>query len=117
MKAEKIASRVCDAVLEKKGFEILLMDLTEPSPVTDFFVITSATTDVHAKAIADHVVKVLASRGVQKWQMEGYPLGHWILIDYVDVVVHIFLEETRRYYGLERLWGDAPTTRIDEIEI
>ena len=93
------------------------MDLSELSPVTDFFVITSATTEVHARAIADYVVETISLAGIQPWQMEGYPFGHWILLDYVNVVVHIFLEEARSYYGLERLWGDAPTTSFDDPEL
>jgi ribosome-associated protein len=93
------------------------MDLTELSPVTDFFVITSATTNIHARAIADSIVETLKSIGIRPLHLEGYTYGNWILIDYVDIIVHIFLEDSREYYGLERLWGDAPTTSFEDPEL
>ena len=105
---------VCEAALKKKGWEVLSMDLSGLSPVTDYFVITNASTDVHARAIANYIVETLRVKGVRPLHMEGNSLGRWILIDYFDVVIHIFLEETRMYYGLERLWGDAPTIHFDE---
>ena len=64
--------------------------------------------DVQARAVADHVQKELSDRGVDVWHVEGYEKARWILLDYVDVVMHVFDEETRDFYALDRLWGDAP---------
>ena len=68
--------------------------------------------EVHAKAIADWILESLEKKGFKVWHNEGYQVCHWILLDYVDVVVHIFLGEVREFYGLERLWGDAPTKEV-----
>jgi len=93
---------------QKKATDIMILDLRQISPLADFFVIASGSSDTHIRAIADTITNGLAERGVKVWHIEGYTYAHWILLDLVDVVVHIFDERTREYYGLERLWGDAP---------
>lgn len=98
--------------LDKKAFNIKILDLRKLSNIADFFVICSAEVELHAKAIADHIIESLTKKGVKVWHNEGYEASRWILLDYVDVVVHIFLKETREFYGLERLWGDAPLKEI-----
>jgi ribosome-associated protein len=101
-----------EASLEKKGENVIVLDLRDLTSTTDFFVICSGRSDVHIKAIADNVVDVLKSKGVRVWHKEGYESRRWVLLDYVDVVVHVFRPETREYYALERLWADAPLTEV-----
>jgi ribosome-associated protein len=75
---------------------------------TDFFVIASGTSDAHVRGIADSVVEKMGRQGVRTHHVEGLPTGRWVLLDYVDFVIHLFHPETRSFYQLERLWSDAP---------
>ena len=112
-KAKKItkttAKKVVGFALEKKAFDTQLMDLRKITPVTDFFVICSGSTRVQVKAIADNVIKKCKENNLPIYHVEGYESLRWVLIDLVEIVVHIFQPEVRNYYQLERLWGDAPT--------
>jgi ribosome-associated protein len=110
----RLAHLAGEFVLEKKAFDVKILDLRKLSSVCDFFVICSAHVGVHAKAIADSVMENLQSRGISYWHNEGYQSCRWILIDYVDVVIHIFLPEVREFYGLEKLWGDAKIEELSE---
>jgi ribosome-associated protein len=108
-----LAKHVADLALGKKAQDVVIMNLCGLSSVTDFFVICSGDSDVQIKAIADAVEDGLARKGVRVWHREiGSP--NWVLLDYVDVVVHVFHKHTRLFYNLERLWGDADITRIDD---
>lgn len=102
------------SALEKQALDIKILDLRKISNISDFFVVCSATVDVHLKAIADNIVEQLDKKGVRIWHNEGYPQGRWIILDYVDVVVHIFLEEARKFYDLESLWGDALVQEVSD---
>lgn len=99
--------------ISKKAQDVLVLDLRQISAVADFFVICSGTSEVQVKAIADAVIEGLEQTGVKAWHTEGYSARRWILIDYVDVVVHAFHVKAREYYMLEKLWGDAKRVRID----
>jgi len=112
--SQRLANLVGRHALEKKASEIKVLDLRRLSDITDYFVICSAEVELHARAIADHIIESLKKRGVRPWHNEGYQNSKWILLDYVDVVVHIFLKETREFYELERLWGDAQIKEIKE---
>ena len=92
---------------ERKAVNILSMDLSQLSLVCDYFLILSANNKRHCQAIAEFLRGELAGAGAAPLRMEGYSEGGWILLDCGSVVIHIFLEEERRYYNLERLWGDA----------
>jgi ribosome-associated protein len=105
---------IAKIALNKKGTNITVLDLRKISTMVDYFVIITGTSDVHAKAISDDIVMKLRENGIRKWHIEGYSYGHWVLLDYVDVVVHIFLEDERVYYNIELLWGDAPMEKIEE---
>jgi len=107
-----LARRVAEFSLTKKAEDVCLMDLRGLSSVTDFFVICHGTSDVQVKAIATAIVDGLAEDGVKPWHKEGYEYLNWVLLDFVDVVVHVFLKDARDFYGLERLWGDAKMERI-----
>ncbi|MBM3325324.1 MAG: ribosome silencing factor [Calditrichaeota bacterium] len=90
------------------------MDLRKLETVTDFFVICSGHVEPHVRAIADHILETMAQRGIRSYHREGYHGSRWILLDYLDVVVHIFQPAWRDYYRLEDLWGDARIRVLDE---
>jgi ribosome-associated protein len=91
-----------------------VLDVRDLIVITDYFVIASGATDRQVRTIADEVEKVLASRDVKPVRREGQQQGRWLLLDFVDIVVHVFAEEDRQYYELERLWKDAPRVTWQE---
>ena len=97
-------------LLAKRSAEIL--DLRGLTSVTDFFVIATADSERKAKAAAEHVIDELKEDGERPLHIEGMDSMHWILLDYIDVVVHIFMPDERRFYDLESLWSDAPVISI-----
>jgi len=96
-----------NAALSKKALDLVALDLRELEGVTDFFFICSGESEVQVKAIAETVEEKLRDRGARPWHIEGLEGRRWVLLDYVDLVVHVFHHRTREYYLLERLWGDA----------
>ena len=100
--------------LEKKGFDVRILKLKELSSVCDYFVLASGEADVHVRAIADAVHDGLVETGHKPTYTEGRKEGNWILLDYIDVVVHVFHEPTRRFYALEKLWGDAKVEELSD---
>ena len=101
---------------EKKAFSIRILDVRKLSSITDYFVICSVDAEVQARSVADHVSGQLREKGVQTWHTEGYRGTGGILLDFVDVMVHIFLPPIREFYALEKLWGDAPVKELPEEE-
>jgi ribosome-associated protein len=114
--SRRLAYLAGEFALEKKAFDVKILDLRKLSSVCDFFVICSANVEVHAKAIADWIMESLQKRGINFWHNEGYQACRWILLDYVDVVIHIFLPQVREFYALEKLWGDAKIEELSEEE-
>ncbi|NMW19331.1 MAG: ribosome silencing factor [Chlorobiaceae bacterium] len=110
--SELLAKRSAELALEKKCEEIKILDLRGLTSVTDFFVIASADSERKAKAAAEHVIDELKEDGERPMHIEGMDSMHWILLDYIDVVVHIFMPDERRFYDLESLWSDAPVIPI-----
>ena len=96
------------AAIEKKAENIKILDLSELSSFTDYFVICSALSDRQVHAIADSVEHEMESCGYTLVNSEGYSDGRWVLLDFGDVIVHVFLDALREYYDLETLWSDAP---------
>jgi ribosome-associated protein len=96
------------AIEDRKGHRITVLDLRGLNDVTDFFVIASGTSDAHVRGLADSVLQVMDRSGQSAHHVEGLTTGRWVLLDFVDVVVHLFHPETRAFYQLERLWQDAP---------
>ncbi|MFZ5816374.1 MAG: ribosome silencing factor [Bacillota bacterium] len=92
---------------EKKAKEVRILDIRSISTVADYFIICSATSSTHVRAIADNVEEQLERKGLRLHHMEGYQNGKWILLDFGDLVIHVMQEEERSFYNLERLWGDA----------
>jgi ribosome-associated protein len=97
---------------ERKAADGLVLDLRHLSDATDYFVIVSGTSDTHVRAIAEHVIETLQADGVRPYMVEGLQQGRWVLVDYVDFVVHVFHPTLRAFYQLEGLWGDAPQRRL-----
>jgi ribosome-associated protein len=117
MSSQDLANRISQLALAKKGNDVIIMDLKELSDVTDFFVIVSCESDLHVKTIASYIEEELKKEMIRVWHKEGYSQLNWVLLDYVDVVTHIFRMETRDYYGLEKLWADAKITSVkDDVE-
>ncbi len=99
--------------LTKKAFDVVVMDLRTLSSVADFFVVCSADSDVQVKAIAGAVEEGIRQQGVSPWHREAGSLN-WFVLDYVDVVLHVFHKNTRAHYSLEKLWGDASIKHLSE---
>ena len=111
--SDELAHAIAEVAISKKGDNVTILDVRKQTSITDFFIICSGNSDVHVKAICDTILKELKPP-TKPWHTEGLENRRWILLDYVDVVVHIFLQEARDYYQLERLWADAITETIDE---
>jgi len=107
-----IARTAGKLALSKKGFDVKILKLKNITGICDYFVITSGDVDVQVKAIAEAIEEGLAIKGVTPWHREGVRGGKWILLDYVDVVVHVFQKSVREFYALEKLWGDAPVENL-----
>jgi ribosome-associated protein len=113
-----IAQTVIDAIFEKKGKDVVIMDMREAeAAITDYYVVCTGDVGRQVKAIADGVkANVWENLDERAWHVEGYEAQEWILLDYIDVVVHVFTEEKRSFYDLERLWGDAPQEQLEDGE-
>ena len=107
------ARRAASLCLDLKANDVVLLDLRPLSDATDYFLIAGGTSDTHVRAIAAHVMDELRKEGVRPHHVEGLEQGRWVLVDYVDFVVHVFHPAMRVYYQLERLWGDATGVRLD----
>ena len=114
MESTQLANKITDLIFNKKGYDVKILDLRKLTTITDYFVICTGDSDTQVKAIADEVNKELRDEGIRSWHTEGYQKLNWVLLDYVDVVVHVFKKEIREFYNLEKLWGDAPS--IDVID-
>ena len=109
-------SLIAGILQEKKAEDILALDLRQVSDAADCFIICSAPSDPHVKGIVTALVESLRAAGHRPWHVEGMEQRRWVLIDLVDIVVHVFLPQAREYYGLERLWGDAEPVALSEPE-
>ena len=103
------------AISSKKGLNIKLIEIGDISSLVDYMVIATGTSSTHVKAIADEVEYQLDEAGISVSHIEGYRSNSWILLDYVDVIVHIFSDEAREFYDLERLWQDGKEIDISDI--
>jgi ribosome-associated protein len=108
--------RAVELCQERNARELVVLDLRGISDATDFFLIASGDSEVHVRAVAEHVVEGLARDGVRSSGVEGERAARWVLVDYIDLVLHVFHPVVREFYQLERLWGDAPTMLIEEPE-
>ncbi len=110
-----LARTAVEAILDKKGFGIRVLDMRKVSGVADLFIVASGAADLQVRALAEAVrEEVREQHGERPWHVEGMEHLQWVVLDYVDVVVHLFLPEKRDFYNLERLWGDAPIEEVPE---
>lgn len=109
------ARRAALLCADLKANDIVVLDLARVSDATDYFVIASGSSDTHVRAIAEHVLDELRKEGVRAHHVEGLTQGRWVLLDYIDFVVHVFHPTLRSFYQLERLWGDAATIPIEGL--
>jgi ribosome-associated protein len=113
MTPEELAAAVVGYAADRKALDVVQMDLREIIGYTDYFVICTGRTDRQTKAIHDAIYTGMKSQhGVLPQRVEGLPHAHWILMDYLDVIVHVFTPEMRDYYRLEQLWGEAPARAV-----
>jgi ribosome-associated protein len=107
--------RAIRAAEDKKAIDLTVLDLRKAAGFTDFFLICSGSNPRQIRAIADSVMETLAEDGVKPAHVEGYDRSEWVLLDYFDFIVHIFVPETRMFYGLERLWGNAERIEVPAV--
>lgn len=112
--AADLALLCVNAALERKARDVVLLKVGELSSFTDYFIICSGTSDRQVRSIADHIEERLKKEGVLPLGIEGRQGGHWILMDYGEVILHVFYEATREFYEIERLWADAPSLSVEE---
>ncbi len=110
----EIAEIGAEAALDTRANNVVILDLRGLSSITDFFVICSGNSDRHVEGIANNIEEKLEEHSTKLWHREGGRRATWILLDYIDAIVHVFTAEVRDFYGLERLWGDAPRVEYDE---
>lgn len=113
MRSSALAKKVAELALTKKATDVVIMDLRKLTTMADFFVVCSVDSDIQARAVADAVQDGLGKKSMAPWHVERGSV-HWVLLDYVDVVLHVFHQATRSFYNLEKLWGDAKFTRLTE---
>ena len=109
----QLAVRAAQLCLDAKADDVVVLDVRGISDVTDCLVIASGTSDAHVRGIADQVQRKLDTDGHDAHHVEGLPQGRWVLLDYVDIVVHLFHPRLREFYQLERLWGDAEVLAVE----
>lgn len=108
---------ITEALLSKKGKDITVLDVSELTTLTDFFVVCHGNSDVQVKALADAVTEdVKKQTGENVWKKEGLNARSWVILDYVNIVVHVMSKEKRDFYGIERMWNDAKVTHIEDTE-
>ena len=111
--AEDKAQRAARAAIDKKAIDLVVLDVQGLSSVADYFLVCSGRSTPHVKSISDAIREELKDEGSRPLHAEGQAESGWLLLDYGDVLMHVFLEDTRAYYALERLWGDAPLLPVD----
>lgn len=107
MKLPQAVQAAARAALDKKGEDVVALDLRQAADFTDYFLLVTAGNQRQLVAIVDGVLEALRGRGLRPTHLEGYPRGEWMLLDYDDFVVHVFTGRSRSFYDLERLWGGA----------
>lgn len=112
MPAVELLRLAAQAAVDKKASHPVALDLRDLSGVCDYFLIVSGSSEVQVKAIAEGIEDRLRERGARAWHVEGFEGRRWVLLDYVEIVVHVFHEQTREYYMLDRLWGDARSVEL-----
>lgn len=116
MTSKELAKLACDALDDKKALEIKVINIENVSTLADYFIIASGTNPNQVQAMADNVDETLGRAGYEPKQIEGYQNANWILMDYRDIVIHIFDEENRLFYDLERIWRDGTVVEVEDLK-
>ena len=116
MNSREMVKLACEAMEEKKAQDIKIIDIEKVSTLADYFIIASGSNRNQVQAMADNVNEILGRAGVEPKQVEGYQNANWILLDYRDVVIHIFDEENRLFYDLERIWTDGSLVNREDFQ-
>jgi len=111
-RAQALARRAAALALDKKALEVVILDVRGKTSYTDYVVVASGESERQVSATAEHIREQLKATGVTPIGSEGYETGHWVLLDYAEVVVHVFYTEARAFYDLEGLWSDAPREQV-----
>ena len=112
---KEVAAIAAKALDDRKGVDIALLEIAEVTTLADHFLICTGTSSTHVKALCDSVEEALDNAGEPALRREGHRGGTWVLLDYGCLVVHVFTEETRQFYDLERLWGDAKKVDLETV--
>ena len=116
MNSKELARMACEALEDKKALDVKIIDIEQVSTLADYFIIASGTNRNQVQAMADNVEEMLGRAGYEPKQIEGYQTGNWILMDYRDIVIHVFDEENRLFYDLERIWKDGSEVTKEALE-
>lgn len=111
------AQRAAQVAIDNKGQDVVLLDLRGVTDMTDFFLIASGTSDTHVRALGEHIMAELKKEGFPVHHVEGLETGRWVLLDFVDFVVHLFHPTLRNFYQLERLWADAQEVPLERAGV
>ncbi len=111
-KSKTLQRLIADLALSKKARDVVIMDLRKVTTMTDYFVVSSGDSETQVKAVAEAIMDGMSELGEKPWHTEGFQNLQWVLLDYVDVVVHVFHKDARAFYGLEKLWGDAKMQKV-----
>ncbi len=114
--SKKMAAMAVDALEDRKGEDVHVIDISEISTLADYFVIASGTNINQVQALADNVQEVLGRQGFMTKDVEGYDAGNWVLLDFGDIIVHVFDNENRLFYDLERIWRDGKLVDVNELK-
>ena len=108
----RYVQKISELMLEKKALDVKIIDVRKITTLTDFFVICTSESKPQTRAITDHILEKMKAEVMKAWHVEGYENLDWVLLDYVNIVVHVFSRESRDYYDLERLWADGKITQV-----
>lgn len=111
-KTKTLQRQIAELALSRKAKDVVIMDLRKVTTMADYFVVCSGESETQVRAIADAVMEGMSKLGEKPWHWEGLQNLQWVLLDYVDVVVHVFHKDARTFYGLEKLWGDAKMQKV-----
>lgn len=113
--AQELIDTITSTLSRRKAEQILVMDLREITTLADYFVVCNGLSDVHVKSLADELTDVLREElNERPWRKEGLDTRRWVVLDFVNIVVHIFKKDTREHYGIEKMWSDAKITKIED---
>ncbi|OQX94887.1 ribosome silencing factor [candidate division KSB1 bacterium 4572_119] len=114
MDSKELVKTIAEYTLEKKAEDVVILDLKKITTVTDYFLICSADSEHQVKAISDNIIEKLKEKNINIWRTEGFESSNWVILDLVDIVIHIFKPDAREFYSLEKLWGDAEIMKVED---